>query len=86
MALRNGLSVFEKEFRRNMVTLITGAFAFVAALFWRDAIKPIFDQVKPEAQPITQVEILYNLFVAFIVSIIAIVAMILLSRLARAEK
>lgn len=86
LVLRKELTAFEKEFRKNMVMLITGAFAFVAALFWRDAIKPLFEQFKPGAATISQVDMLYNIVAAFVVSIIAIIAIIFLSRLAKVEK
>jgi hypothetical protein len=43
------ISELQREFKRQMITLVTGAIAFVAALFWRDAIQEIFSYLLPKA-------------------------------------
>lgn len=52
-----------------MVSLIISSFGFVAALFWRDAIKELIDKLVPEGQGL-----LYSFGAAIIVTIIAIIA------------
>lgn len=42
--LKEQLKDFKDETKTRLNTLITSAFAFVAALFWRDAIKSLLDQ------------------------------------------
>ncbi len=64
------------EFRAVILSLIVSSFAFVAALFWRDAIKALIDELVPEGQGV-----LYSLGVAFITTIIAVIAIFLVSRL-----
>jgi len=85
--LKDGITSFQKEFRKQLATLITGAFAFVAGLFWRDAIKSYIDEyeaVIKNAMPIKEVWFV-QLFTALLVSILAIVAIIAVSRLLRIE-
>lgn len=52
-----------------MVSLIISSFGFVAALFWRDAIKELIDSLVPEGQGV-----IYSFGVAIAVTIIAVVA------------
>lgn len=42
--LKNEMNVFKKQTRHQIATLVTSAFGFVAALFWRDAIKAFIEQ------------------------------------------
>jgi F0F1-type ATP synthase assembly protein I len=42
--LRKQLRSLKSETQRTTITLVTSAFGFVAALFWRDAIKSLLDQ------------------------------------------
>ena len=42
--LREELKNLRRETKTRMTALITSAFGFVAALFWRDAIKALLDQ------------------------------------------
>jgi hypothetical protein len=42
--LRDELRELRRETKRTMNSLITSAFGFVAALFWRDAIQALLDQ------------------------------------------
>lgn len=42
--MREQMKDLKSETKRTTTTLITSAFGFVAALFWRDAIKALLDQ------------------------------------------
>ena len=42
--LRKQLQELKSETKMRISTLVTSAFGFVAALFWRDAIKSLLDQ------------------------------------------
>lgn len=42
--MREQMRGLKSETKRTTTTLITSAFGFVAALFWRDAIKALLDQ------------------------------------------
>ena len=81
---KHELSSFKKEFRKHLTTFITGAFAFVAALLWRDAIKSLLDrtmQWMPEGD-----EVFYQFFTAILVSIVAVVAIVIISRILKVEE
>ena len=85
--LKGGMSNFHREFRKQLATLITGAFAFVAGLFWRDAIKSYLDRygdVIKTFMPIKE-EWFLQVFTALLVSIIAIFAIIAITRLLRVD-
>lgn len=58
-----------------IVSLIISAFGFVAALFWRDAIKALIEEVVPQGQGITA-----QFTAAIIVTIIAVVAIYIVSK------
>jgi len=77
--LREQLKAFKAETKRRTMTLITSAFGFVAALFWRDAIQSFLEQtikVTPgEGLWIVQV------VVASIVTVFAVIVMFILSRM-----
>lgn len=75
MNINRHLTVIQKEFRKHLGTFIVGAFSFVAALLWRDAIA--------EALKVFEFKgglIFYKFLSAIIVSIIAIFAIIVLTR------
>lgn len=70
------------DIRGVMVSLIISAFGFVAALFWRDAIKAFIDEFVPQGEGM-----LYQLFAAIIVTIIAVIIIYVISKyLLRPEK
>jgi hypothetical protein len=85
--LKDGLSSFHREFRKHLSTFITGAFAFVAALLWRDAIKSLLDRYQEYLQSLMPVKEVWvtQFFTAFAVSIIAVLAIIIISKLLRVE-
>lgn len=69
------------EFRAVLVSLIISSFAFVAALFWRDAIKALIDELVPEGQGI-----IYSLGVALIATVIAVIAIFIISKILLKEE
>lgn len=86
--LKNHLYSFRKEFNKHLTTFVTGAFAFVAALLWRDAITYTLTN---------ESELIANVFpffgegglkyvTAFIITIVAVVAIIIISRLLKTEE
>ncbi len=78
LALKNSLSDFNKEFRRHMATFITGAFSFVAALLWRDAIIEFIKIFEIHS------DIVYVKFItALIVSAVAIFVIIGISKISK---
>jgi len=68
-----------KEFKKNLVTFITGAFSFVAALLWRDVITGAINKLIP----LEGNQILYKLYAAIIVTLIAVFFIYSLSKLFR---
>ncbi len=82
LGIKKKLTAFQREFRRRLATFITGAFAFVAALLWRDAIKSFLEKYQSlieESLPIKEVWVT-EVFTAFVVSAIAIVVIILVTK------
>jgi hypothetical protein len=63
------------EIKAVMISLIISAFGFVAALFWRDAIKAFIDEVIPEGQGLS-----YQFMAAILVTVIAIVVIFVLTK------
>lgn len=85
--LKGGVSNFQREFRKQLAVLVTGAFAFVAGLFWRDAIKSYIDKYEDLIQATMPIKETWfvQLFTALFVSIIAIIAIIAVTKLLRVE-
>lgn len=76
--MREQLKSLKTQTKRQMMTLITSAFGFVAALFWRDAIKSFLEQtinVTP-GEGLWTVQVLVALGVTFL----AVIITFLLSR------
>jgi uncharacterized BrkB/YihY/UPF0761 family membrane protein len=76
--LKEQLKDFKRETKARMSTLITSAFGFVAALFWRDAIKALLDQtfgVNPG-----QGFWLIQMGIAVVVTIMAVIVIFLVSK------
>lgn len=67
------MSVEEKaqtlDIKGVIITLVVSAFGFVAALFWRDAIKAFIEELIPEGQGLA-----YQFGVAVLVTVIAVIA------------
>lgn len=78
------LSDFQREFRKHLTTFITGAFAFVAALIWRDAISKSIESLK---ELIPQVRgWVFDYLIAIFITLIAVIAIIAISKLLKVEK
>lgn len=75
LIIHKKLSEFQREFRRLMGTFITGAFAFTAALLWRDAIQDLLRVIEPGGETVAT-----KIYAALIVSIVAIFAITVVSR------
>ncbi len=69
-----------KEIRKHVITAITAAFAFMIALFWRDAIqqgvRDILEKVGANGD-----SYIYKVIAAFVVTIICVIGIIFFSRL-----
>ena len=48
--IKEPINEFRSEFRKQLVTLIVSSFGFVAALFWRDAIKSMIETYIPHGE------------------------------------
>jgi len=72
-----GVEEHAKELNIKAVTgtAIMSAFAFILALFWRDAIKELIAEFVPEGEGM-----IYSFIVAIIVTIMAVVAIFLISK------
>lgn len=83
MFLKNGMTTFHKEFRKHMADFITGAFAFVAALLWRDAVNAFIQRYESYITTLIPMKEtwIFQVLVAFMVSVIAVIAIIVVSRL-----
>jgi hypothetical protein len=79
--LEKELTAFQKEFRKHLATFITGAFSFVAALFWRDAISEMIGTFIPPAE-----EWFFKLWIALGVTVISVLAIVVISKILRVEK
>ncbi len=75
LAALKGLTEFEREFRKQLVTFITASFAFVAALFWNTAIS---DTIKMFI-PLSGIWF-YEVLSAIIVTVIAVTVIYFLSK------
>ncbi|MEM7826780.1 MAG: DUF5654 family protein [Candidatus Aenigmatarchaeota archaeon] len=76
LEIEKSLSEFREEFRKNLITLITGAFSFVAALLWKDAIQE-------SLQPLISAgssAVIFKYLVALVVSAIAVLVIIIMSK------
>lgn len=80
--IEDELTSFQVEFRKHLATFITGAFAFVAALLWRDAIKSFLNKYTESIQNSIpwKEEWVIQLFTALAVSLLAVVAIVIISR------
>ena len=66
----------EDHFRTTMLTVVGGAFAFVMALFWNDAIKETINAIVPANQTL-----LYKYLAAAVVTLIGVLAVFALTKL-----
>ncbi|MBN2252175.1 MAG: hypothetical protein JW701_00650 [Kosmotogaceae bacterium] len=87
--LKKGSKYFTKEFNQYFKTFITGAFSFVAALLWRDAISYALNQEKAKAFVAETFPFLGEggmLFItAFIVTIVAVISITIVNRILKTD-
>lgn len=87
IALKENINSFNREFRKQMKVFITGAFSFVAALLWKDAISSFLEKYQTlieDSLPITEIW-MTEMITAFIVSVVAIVGIITVSRMLKTD-
>jgi len=86
--IRGGLSNFEKEFRRQLATFITGAFAFVAALLWKDAIRSYLDRYQSVIESMMPIKESWfvQLATALLVTVVAVIVIIVVSNFLNPKK
>jgi len=80
--VKDSLIEFKREFKKHLTAFITGAFSFVAALLWRDAIQSILENYKNTIENVLPIKEIWfsKVVVAIAVTIIAVVAIILISK------
>lgn len=78
---------FRKEFNKQLLIFITGAFSFMAALVWNTAIQEIITNYKTEIFSYLPLKDTYLVDVgfAFVVTVIAVIAIIIVSKLLKVE-
>lgn len=72
---------FKSEFSTQLVTLVTAAFGFAAALFWNQAITAFIKSIVPQAESWE-----YQLLAAVAVTFVAVLAIYLISKWAGKKK
>ena len=80
--VKREISSFQKELKKHLTTFITGSFAFVAALLWRDAISSFLETYKELIQtslPFKELWIV-KFFTAIAVSFVAVLGIVVVSR------
>ncbi len=83
--MREQMKALQQHTKTQFITLITAAFGFVAALFWRDAIQAFLEQVFGFSAGNGEIWY-YQLFVAVIITIIAAVVIYLFSKFSQENK
>jgi len=81
--MKKKLEEFKKEFKKQLATLLVGAFSFVSALLWRDAINAALNayiQSIKSTIPIRNVYLI-NFVVALAVTFISVLAIYIISKL-----
>ena len=81
--VKKSLIEFKREFKKHLATFITGAFSFVAALLWRDAIQSFLENYKTSIQNFLPIKEIWfsKLVVAIAVTIVAVGAIIVISKI-----
>jgi len=87
VSIHEDIDLFRREFKRRLFDFVTGAFAFVAALLWRDAINKL---VQSYVETVKTGILITNpwiadFVVAFAVTVLAVVAIVLLSKTLKVE-
>jgi flagellar motor switch protein FliM len=78
---------FRKEFNKQLLIFITGAFSFMAALVWNSAIQEIITNYKTEIFSYLPLKDTYfvDIAFAFVVTCIAVIAIIIVSKVLKVE-
>jgi len=71
---------FQKEMRRNTITAISAGFAFLIALFWKDTITEIVNDVISKIG-IPSSTLMYRLLIAVLVTLICVAGIVIISEL-----
>lgn len=74
----------QKEVRKHIITAISAAFAFIMALFWRDAIQSGIDSFLASVG-LTGDAYIYKIIVAVVVTIICVIGIVILARMEKKE-
>jgi len=69
---------FQNEFKRQLLTLVTAAFGFTAALFWNEAIKNTIKHFIPQSE-----SWYWEIATAVIVTVIAVFFIYFLTRISK---
>lgn len=77
---KRSTETFKSEFKKQIITAITAAFALIIALAWQDAIKEWITAFVARIGIQTQNLYLYKIYVAIAITLICVVAIILFSR------
>lgn len=83
--LKHSVSTFREEFKKQTLTAITAAFAFLIALTWRTPIQKSIDKIV-NSFGLTGEIIYYEYLAAIIITIIGVVVLILISKWAAEKK
>ena len=78
LQMKKELKELKSETKKQIATLVTSAFGFAAALFWRDAIQALLSQtlgVKPG-----EGFWLVRIFIALVVTLVAVLITFLISK------
>ncbi|MFH1056969.1 MAG: DUF5654 family protein [Candidatus Micrarchaeota archaeon] len=72
---------FQNEFKRQLLTLVTAAFGFTAALFWNEAIKNTIKHFIPQAE-----SWYWEIGIAILVTVIAVFFIYFLARISKPKE
>lgn len=85
--LKKHVSEFRKQFKNQLAIFITGAFSFVAALLWNNAITQMITRYQSRITSLLPFKEQYvvSLIVALVISIFAVLAIIIITKLLKEE-
>ena len=82
------LSSFQREFRKHLSTFLTGSFAFVTALLWRDTIRSFlsyYEELIKTLIPIKEIWFV-QLIIAIAVTVVAVLSIVVISKILKIEE
>jgi len=81
--LKKELEEFRKVFNKHLTSFITGAFTFVAALLWRDAIASLLEKYQQTINPTFLIKNIWiaKFLTAFAVTVIAVFVIFVISKI-----